>query len=985
MKYIHWNYIIASYLFNEEHANQDVLLCMSKSDVIEAYRKQTKVRISQNEDPIVIEETEDKIWDDFIIAIREGISKEGSLLKNLARCYHLTINNIYKYKGLDLYLDSEEHYPLYITYLMIFVLPLVEEIEQFDYRGYYVIPNKFYKKNQIFGSSEIKLQFSESISIQVESVKNGLLSAKNEIIIFEDIWKHLADWSMAKKNTLGCYSKKKFDNEFWKFVGFPMAECVVLPRQHNKFRMLFEKADLPVNEILPEKTIEQSLENFGCQIIYNNDKRKWKSAWENFREILKNVFNEEYNRWDGNSRTVNKIKPAGNETEEVIDSGRTFNLYITLIANRFGNGYNIGLEVWTLNNGEAPDELKFNFKDQEFNLTINSLGWGNSSIQLNNLSEYVTKREKIVLNDNSNSIKAVLQPSDIHLFHKISNNKYASKSLYQKGETYLILIHDELRLEDSFKQWLEDNKAVKIETFTLDQYELFKIDEAFTDFNGHAKLITPKEYKITDCNSILICRDGSKSIFSNLFDIYFQIEGINTKHSNVYAKFEDKSKNDIKLNYNDNYQLWQLKINEFSNVFYCDKLFKIIVNKTDEHENDTFIRITESAKYYVVGKHKLPAEYHLNRRNHFGLFDENGCFEGLNLPKQVPQANYFGDLKIEELNPEAIIYCNKDYVLYAISSHQNLNKQDFKEILDSISININYKGPIYHDRILNDYDRMGYVNYDYYKNKHHITVNKPMIALLPLTFETRNIGVMAKTCKDSYYKAILVGARIKELVHQLEKYTLGSDIKIRFEEIKDKFLPQTIVLFSKDKNNFKKLAEKIGCDYSETEYAFNLYSQLANLDDFKKSIENNRITSGGYPDDYTKYKSFECFDYETLQYKAKYSSDLDLVTYNPRTRYQRTILWRKGNQFEIDKYWGHFYMMSELKIKKVIFDESNKLIKIPKKIKFPKIYERVLIMMTERAPWFEGEYKCYYIPDNVYATISKSSQAKDILKKLNQL
>lgn len=985
MKYIHWNYIIASSLFNEDQANQDVLLCMSKSDVIEAYRKQSRYRCYPQEDEIIIENSDELIWNDFKKAIIDGISREGSLLKNLARCYYLTVKNRDKYNGEELYSAGVERYPLYITYLVIFVLPLVEEIENFDYRGYYEIPNKFFEENRLFCIGEKKLQFSSEIKIQVESVKNGRIFTKEETINFEEIWRDLERWSKDKNYALGKYSKKPFDNEKWRYVGFPIAECVVLPRQHNKFRMLFEKADLPVKEILPEQTIEHSLETLGCQIIYNNDRKKWKPAWENFREILKNVFIEEYSRWDGNSRTVNKIKAAGNETEEVIDNGRTFNLYITLISNRFGNGYEIGLEVWTLNNGEAPDELLFNYKDQKFNIKINSLGWGNSPIQVTNLSDYITKREKIVLNDNTSSIKAILQPSNVHLFHKISNNKYISKALFQTGETYLLLVHDELKDDDCFKQWLKDNKAVKIEIFTLDKYELFKIDEALTDFKGHSKLISPSEYKITDSNNILIFRDGSKSIFSNLFDINFQVEGINTRHSYVFAKFEDNSKADIKLAYDENTQLWQLKIKEFSNVFNCDKLFKIVVNKTDEYGNDTFIKVTESIKNYAVSKHKLPAEYHVSKRNHFGLHDDEGKFEGLALPINVTHANLYGNLKNEELKPSSIKYCNNDYVLFALSSRQILDKQDFKEILNAISININYKHPIYHDRILNDYDRMGYVNYDYYKNKHVISVNKPMIALLPLTFKIKNIGLKIKECADSYYKSIVVGARTKEFVNQLEKYSMGSEIKIRFEEIKDSFLPQTIVLYTKDKNNFRKLANSIGCVYSGAEYAFSLYSQLADLDDFKKSIKNYEIVGGGYPEDYTKYKSFECFDYDTLLNKAKYSSVLDLVTYNPRTRYQRTILWKDGNQYEIDKYWGHFYIMSELNIKKVIFDESNKLIKIPKKIKFPKIYERVLIMMSEQSPWFEGEYKCYYIPDNVYATIGKSSQAKDILKKLNQL
>ena len=983
MKYINWNHIIASTLFNEEQENQEVLLCMSIEDVVNAYKKQTKLRIYQYEDRI--EESDELIWNDFKSAIRDGISKEGSLLKNLARSYYLTINNKDKYKGDDLYLEAVEHFPLYIAYLVILVLPLVEEIEQFDYRGYYEIPNKFFKKNKIFGNSEKKLQFSESITIQVESVKNSSLSKKNEIIKFEDIWMHLTGWSKDKNFALGRYSKKPFDNEKWKYVGFPMAECVVLPRQRNKFRMIFEKADLPVKEILSEKTIEELLQKFGCLIIYNNDNKKWKSAWDNFRDILISVFKEEYDRWDGSTRTVNKINREGKETNEVIDNGRTFNLYITLIANRFGNGFNYGLEIWTLNSGEAPDELIFEFKNQKFNLNIKSNGWGNSPVQLDNLLEYLTEKEKIVLKDEANSVKAILQPSDIYLFHKISSNKYISKAAFQKGESYLMLISDKLILDTNFSCWLNNNKATKIESITPGGYQLFKIEEALTDFDGMVKLISSKDCKIIESTNIFNYYESTKTIFSNLFDIYFQIEGINTKKSIVLAKFEDDSKTNIKLVYDEDRQLWQLKINEFSNISNCDKLFKIVVNETDEKGKDTFIRVTESKKKYAISKHKLPDLYHLSKRNKFGLFDENGKFEGLSLPKYVTHANLLGNLKNDEFNPAATNYCKSDYVLYALTSRQILDKQDFKNIINAISINIDFQNPIYHDRILNDYDRMGYVNYDYYNEKHIISVNKPTMALLPLTFETRDIGLRVKECMDSFYKAIIVGARTKEFVNNLEKSSTGLSIKIRYENEIDPFLPQRIVLYSKDKINFEKLAKKIGCNYSQSEYSFSLLCQLASVDDFKNSISYTNLTDGLYPFDYKKYKSFECMDYRTMLDKAKYSVDLDLVTYNPRTRYQRTILWKDGNQYEVDKYWGHFYMMSELNIKKVYFDQSNKLIKIPKKIKFPKIYERVLRMMSERSPWYIDDYKCYFIPDNVFATIGSSSQAEDILKKLNQL
>ena len=114
MNYLEWNNAIGKWFFNEEKAEQEVYLFISKNDI---------VRIGKENG---IEAQDDNIFIDFIDGIRQGIpgrSSYGNILEHALYAYN-------KWKENPISIDDVQvEYPLYIGYLALFVLPLTESVQ----------------------------------------------------------------------------------------------------------------------------------------------------------------------------------------------------------------------------------------------------------------------------------------------------------------------------------------------------------------------------------------------------------------------------------------------------------------------------------------------------------------------------------------------------------------------------------------------------------------------------------------------------------------------------------------------------------------------------------------------------------------------------------------------------------------------------------------------------------------------------------------
>lgn len=131
MKYLEWNNIIAEHFFNRENVNKDVHLYISKTEII-------NLAI-----PFFKESTDDEIWEDFINSLKTGLpGAQGDLTMKAFYCFHK--RSTIRIDGIEIL------FPPYITYLVFFVLPLIEDIDgAFNSNNYFGRFNRFLQKYHI--------------------------------------------------------------------------------------------------------------------------------------------------------------------------------------------------------------------------------------------------------------------------------------------------------------------------------------------------------------------------------------------------------------------------------------------------------------------------------------------------------------------------------------------------------------------------------------------------------------------------------------------------------------------------------------------------------------------------------------------------------------------------------------------------------------------------------------------------------------------
>ena len=151
-------------------------------------------------------------------------------------------------------------------------------------------------------------------------------------------------------------------------------------------------------------------------------------------------------------------------------------------------------------------------------------------------------------------------------------------------------------------------------------------------------------------------------------------------------------------------------------------------------------------------------DYKEIRYNKWGIYDPEGEFTGLKLPNVVNDDQAFCNMREQknnmnlichEPNFQTVEYKSEDFLLYILSANANkfLSKQDFLEAIQVLVENeiIKEEDNMTNDEnkkyvtstIVNNYSRLGYINYCYAKNNkevqgaHIISVNKPTLVMLP--------------------------------------------------------------------------------------------------------------------------------------------------------------------------------------------------------------------------------------------------------------
>ena len=261
MNYLEWNNIISEYFFNPEQAGRDVYLYITKSDIIGLGRKNLNLN-------------DDEVWEDYITSLKNGIDKNSfdSITGYAYYCYK-------QFRRLK-YQDS---YPLYIGYLVFFVLPLTDSGKgSYSVNSYYPRLNDFIKSNKI-----------KSKKISVQNFK-----------VLDELWQDLEEWSILIKNTeLGIFELKKFGNPNWVHVGKPLSQCLFPPKAIKNLPVAFNKFGLIPNNLYSEVEIKNLIIRFGENLLGLRDSviSIIKDKKNELGKSIIDIVQKEYDKWTGES------------------------------------------------------------------------------------------------------------------------------------------------------------------------------------------------------------------------------------------------------------------------------------------------------------------------------------------------------------------------------------------------------------------------------------------------------------------------------------------------------------------------------------------------------------------------------------------------------------------------------------------------------------------------------------------------------------
>ena len=495
------------------------------------------------------------------------------------------------------------------------------------------------------------------------------------------------------------------------------------------------------------------------------------------------------------------------------------------------------------------------------------------------------------------------------------------------------------------------------------------------------KLSFTKTISIKLVNTIRIpVSDGSTGLYQE-FKAYFDIKGINVSTDCPQAVFNSGTPIETKnLEYDSGSGLWALPY--ISNTITRSKSFQIYCNNEK----------LSPGRYKLVDFEMIKEDcYQELIFNEYGECSEGGPIKGLELDfsKSVNYQSLEQRMQVEgeRLPSNSGRYSNSDYLLYSLSTRPRVTKDYLEEVIGTLQflgrfeLNDDTKWGV--RDIINNYFRLGYINYAYCNSEHIIAVNKPTLILLPPRCE-RIVNCVTKFVqKDSYWTAILTGARTPEFM--LKLFRKAENIKeLSYEIIPscDGIMPETIFFHAMDRARISDLANTLGIKFNNDIYSNALLKKIASVESYEKHV--TQIVSKDYYDSIT---NCEVVDYsymgKTGRYRKSSSFDKDgaVVTYFPGSFRAQTILWKSGLQYKVDKHWGHLLGMSMSSSKIIKHNASLSVIQLPKEIQLPLLYARALTLITGKIPQLENQLRSYSVYDNPF---TQFVNVDAILNKLGQ-
>ncbi|MFD1188809.1 hypothetical protein, partial [Pontibacter rugosus] len=332
MKYLQWNNAVGKWLFNEDKAEEEVYLFVTRQDIINIGRENG---LSLSDEDIFL---------DFINAVRIGIPgspRNGNLLENAFYVYNKWIKGVSSIDGIPV------EYPLYLVYLILFIIPLTED-ENISSRkiSYYPPSKRFFAKYNL-----------------------PVLPNQNEGSNWNLLWQDLEEWSIIKNNTeLGFFELHPFSNSSWIYVGKPLSQCVFSPLDIKALPAFFASSGLVPGEQLDDSTLRYTLLSFGNKHL-NLSSRLYNAINDVNNELgqsILSIVRRNYQNWTGNTDFYEF-------NENKVRKGYTIAPLRLCLEGDKVRGYRTYYRLYT--KLDLPEDLIFNYNQKQYKCHEFGNGW----------------------------------------------------------------------------------------------------------------------------------------------------------------------------------------------------------------------------------------------------------------------------------------------------------------------------------------------------------------------------------------------------------------------------------------------------------------------------------------------------------------------------------------------------------------------------------------------------------------------------------
>ena len=963
MNYLSWTKLFSDFL--KKRANNyhnEILLDISENDVESLMRQCQKLvdenetsntnRVKRGDNPISLEQYG---WKDF---------RRSIVQSNINGLDDNTFFNTISTKKKE-WTDSNNNLVV-LPYMILFMLALKEQEVDND--------NDFYQRAINYLSND------KQILVQDANTNRRIKFGSSFRKVFDaDFWRKFDEYWI----NIGYQSNVSVDVQEGDYVGHFQAQCIISSKQRTRFIDIFESARITkdndvYNESSDSEEIALLMQNYGS-LLYSGNVAKFKKQFAKYRQRYIKEFIWQYNEWDGVYRSVELV----GDDEEKIERIDGFSAPLLLFSKNnqlcFVTKYEDRFKTlrghYSL---EGDSERKIEFVDHK------------TPISFDGIANYVNSGQKCVFtheNEDGKKYRLIFMPRNIYYFVQQGySSNYTTAVGLQIGRKYRVV------KRHGDEDW-NYSQAASLQHGCFsgfdEQWEHYIIESLPSIETERQIIVSLKEQQ-----NIIV---GNKVFLK--FPIRIKIDNINTSKNGdkAYVVFDNHFESPFDLVFDESEFIWKLDDNEHHLWKYVGHKFKVYVCNGQGDARIPYSNVI--CDEYELSKFELPKvdSYRESTRNQFGLFDIDGRYSGLSFPNQNCsfQPTTTSDIKNGNRLIDEGAYLGTDYLLYMLNECIHCDKRKFISLYQTVYEN-NWK-----DDFLINYDRLGFVNYDYLDGQHLISLNTPRFILLSSSYRVDNSAISNHYSQKDYYEMLLTGGRSLTLINKLKNAAPSCGCVLVFGQENEPY-PQKITVRAKKAINLVNLARKVKIeldyDYNKgiLKYGESLIRQLPTITEFENimnEVTDIRTTYLFRTPQNLIHKGkplFVCLDYSSCRKKDSFSMELDLVTYGEYANKKSYLLYN-NDIFDVDKYWGNMFVMSHSnpRIQSMRFDDTNSTLRINRFIKIPTIYSRVLTLMTGELPAIEGNEEVYNIPDKSLVVTPNANNPRlrgtpGILEKLGQ-